>query len=148
MKRYIVRLTKAERTGLKQLVSGGKAARHKRTHARVLLKADAAPDGPAWTDGEIAQALELHKNTVAGIRQRFVEQGLEVALNRKKRLTPPRARKLDGRGEARLIAVACSQPPAGRARWSLRLLADQMVALEIVDSISHETVRQMLKKTN
>jgi transposase len=148
MKKYIVRLTEPERAELLELVARGKAARHKRTHARVLLKTDAGSGGAAWTDTQIAEALELHPNTVAGIRQRFVEQGLEAALNRKKRVTPARARKLDGRGEARLIALACGEPPAGHARWTLRLLADQLVVLEMVDSISHETVRQVLKKTS
>lgn len=142
-----MRLSEAERMELTRWVSQGRAARHKRTHARVLLKADEGPSGPEWTDEQIAEALELHKNTVAGIRQRFVEQGWEAALNRKKRQTPPTPRKLDGRQEARLIALACGEPPDGRARWTLRLLADKIVELKMVDSISHETVRQTLKKT-
>lgn len=147
-RKYIVRLTETERAELMKLVCRGKAARQKRTHARVLLKADCGAGGPAWTDQRIADALELHKNTIGGIRQRFVEQGLQAALNRKKRQQPPREYKLDGRQEAKLIALACGEAPAGRSGWSLRLLADKMVALEIVDSISHETVRQTLKKTS
>jgi len=147
-KKYIVRLSETERAELLKLVRRRRAARHKRTHARVLLKVDAGPRGPGWTDVETAEALELHINTVGGVRKRFVEQGLEAALNRKKRLKPPRAYKLDGRQEARLIALACGKAPDGRAKWSLRLLADKMVALEIVDSISHETVRRTLKKTS
>ena len=147
-KKYIVRLTETERAELMKLVCRGKAARQKRTHARVLLKADCGAGGPGWTDQRIAEAVELHKNTIGGIRERFVEQGLEAALNRKKRQQPPREHKLDGRQEAKLIALGCSEPPAGRCSWSLRLLADKMVALEIVDSISHETVRQTLKKTS
>lgn len=146
-KKYIVRLTETERAELLKLLCRGKAAQQKRTHARVLLKADCGAGGPGWTDPRIADALELHKNTIGGIRQRFVEQGVQAALNRKKRQQPPRECKLDGRQEAKLIALGCSEPPAGRRRWSLRLLADKMVALEIVDSISHETVRQTLKKT-
>jgi len=146
-KKYIVRLEETERADLTRLVSVGKAAARKLLHARVLLKADAAPGGPGWTDAKIAEALDLHPNSVVGIRQRFVEQGLEAALNRKKRDTPPRQRRLDGRQEARLIALACGRPPAGRARWTLHLLADKMVELRVVESLSHETVRQTLKKT-
>lgn len=145
-KRYVVRLTKAERHTLLSIVRTGKAAAHKRTHAQALLKADEGKQGPAWTDDEIAEAVEVHRNTVANVRQRFVERGLEAAVNRKK--LPPRLRKLDGAQEARLVAVACGPPPEGRARWSLRLLAERLVALEIVDEISHETVRQTLKKTS
>lgn len=145
-KRYVVRLTKAERDTLLGLVKTGKAAARKRMHAQVLLKADEGKQGPAWTDDEIAEAVEVHRNTVANVRQRFVEQGLEAAVNRKK--LPPRLRKLDGAQEARLVAVACGPPPEGRARWSLRLLAERLVTLEIVDEISHETVRQTLKKTS
>ena len=147
-KKYIVRLEETERAELTRLVSVGKAAARKLLHARVLLKADAAPGGPGWTDAEIAEALDLHPNSVVGIRQRFVEQSLEAALNRKKRDTPPRQRRLDGRQEARLIALACGRPPAGRARWTLHLLADKMVELQVVESLSHETVRQTLKKTS
>jgi transposase len=111
-----------------------------------LLKADAAPAGPAWTDARIAEALEVHGTMVERLRQRFVEQGLEAALGRKKPDRPSRLRTLDGKAEARLIALACSQPPQGRARWTLRLLADQLVELEIVDTVSTETVRRTLKK--
>jgi transposase len=116
-------------------------------HARIVLKADAAPGGPAWTDGRIAEAVEVSIDTVERVRQRFIEQGLEAALGRKPQDRPSRERKLDGRGEARLIALACSAPPAGRAAWTLHLLADRLVELRVVDTISHETVRQVLKKT-
>jgi len=145
-KRYVVRLTGAERAKLLGLVRTGKVAAHKRVHSRVLLKADEGKHGPGWTDDEIAEALEIHRNTVHNIRKRFVEQGLEAAVNRKK--LPPRLRKLDGAQEARLLAVACGPPPEGRARWSLRLLADRLVELDVVDTISYETVRQTLKKTS
>jgi transposase len=148
MKKYKVTLTAEERQSLHELVSVGKAAALKLTHARILLKADAAPGGPAWTDARIAEAFEVNRTTVEQVRQRFVEQGFQAALVRKKQDRPSRERKLDGAGEARLIALACSEPPRGRAAWTLRLLADQLVELEIVDTISTETVRQMLKKTN
>lgn len=146
VKKYIVRLTAEEREELKVLVSKGRASARKIGRARVLLKVDA--DGPSWTDEQTADALGMRTNTVAEIRQRFVEQGMERALERKRPDEPPRRRKLDGVGEARLIAMACGEPPEGRARWTLRLLAGQMVELAIVDGISHETVRQTLKKTS
>jgi hypothetical protein len=148
MKKYKVTLGADERQLLHDLVAAGKAAAKKLAHARILLKADAAPDGPDWTDTRIAEAVEVNRTTVEQVRQRFVEQGLEAALVRKKQDRPSRERKLDGAGEARLIALACSQPPRGRAAWTLRLLADRLVELEVVDTISTETVRQALKKTN
>jgi transposase len=148
MKKYIVTLTAVERQGLLELIAAGKAAAKKLAHARILLKADAAPGGPAWTDDRIAEAVEVNLTTVERVRQRFVEQGLEAALVRKRQDRPSRERKLDGAGEARLIALACSEPPRGRAAWTLRLLADWLVELEVVDTISTETVRQVLKKTN
>jgi transposase len=148
VKKYKVTLTADERQALHDLVAAGKAAAKKLTHARILLKADAAPDGPAWTDARIAEAVEVNRTTVEQVRQRFVEQGLEAALVRKKQDRPSRERKLDGAGEARLITVACSAPPQGRAAWTLRLLADRLVELQVVETISTETVRQVLKKTN
>jgi len=106
------------------------------------------PDGPAWPDTQISEALSVHPNTVAGIRERFVEQGLAAALNRKKQDRPSRLPKLDGRAEARLLAERCGPPPQGRKRWTLQLLADRLVALHVVDEISYETVRRTLKKTS
>ncbi len=106
------------------------------------------PGGPAWTDARIAEAIEVNVTTVERVRERFVEQGLEAALVRKKQDRPSRERKLDGQAEARLVALACSNPPAGRSRWTLRLLASKLVELEIVDKVGTETVRQVLKKTN
>ena len=144
-KTYIVRLTDQEREELTALVSKGKGAARKLTHARVLLKADA--DGPGWTDERIAEALDVGRRTVENIRKRWVEEGFEAALNRKKRCRPPREKILDGEKEAKLIAIACEHPPKGRKRWTLSLLADQLVELEIVESISYETVRRTLKKT-
>ena len=147
MKRYTVTLTSEERNSLQGLVTTGRAAARKLTHARILLKADAAPGGPAWTDADIAAATDVSTATVERVRQRFVEQGLEAALVRKKQDRPSRERKLDGRGEARLIALACSSPPSGRGAWTLQLLADKLVELRVVGAISDETVRQVLKKT-
>jgi|SRR5215470_1624105 len=146
VKKYIVRLTAEERGELKALVSKGRASARKIGRARVLLKVDA--DGANWTDERAADAFGMRANTVAEVRRRFVEEGLERALEKKQPDDPPRRRKLDGVGEARLIAMACGEPPEGRARWTLRLLAGQMVELAIVDGISHETVRQTLKKTS
>jgi|SRR5271166_2855936 len=148
MKKYLVSLTDEELQFLHRLTAAGKASVLKVTHARILLKADQADGGPAWPDERIAEAFEVGLSTVARLRQRFVEQGLEAALSRKKQERPSRTRKLDGRAEARLIALACSAPPEGRKEWSLRLLADRLVELEIVDAVSDETVRRVLKKTN
>jgi transposase len=147
MKRYKVTLTDEERQQLQDLIATGKAAARKLTHARILLKADAAPGGPAWTDRRIVEALDVGVATVERVRQRFVEEGLEAALGRKKPDRPPRPRKLDGRAEARLIALACSAPPEGRPEWTMQLLADKLVELEVVDAVSDETVRRVLKKT-
>jgi transposase len=145
-KRYRVTLTPPERQELQQLISRGKADARKLAHARILLQADEADGGPRSIDDEIADALETCTRTVERVRERFVEQGLEAALlpRPSKRVY---TRKLDGRQEARLVALACSEPPAGKARWTLRLLADELVELEVVDAVSHETVRQTLKKT-
>jgi transposase len=148
MKKYVVTLTEEERRQLSDLIAAGKAAAQKLTHARILLKADAAPAGPAWADEKIAEAVEVSAATVERVRQRFVERGLEAALTRKRQDRPSRPPALDGAAEARLIALACSQPPAGRAAWTLRLLADKLVELEVIDSVSHEAVRRALKKTN
>ena len=148
MKKYIVTLTAEERQGLLDLIAAGKAAAGKLAHARILLKADAADGGPAWPDGRIAEALEVSPATVERVRQRFVEQGLEAALVRKPQERPSRLPTLDGQAEARLIALACSTPPDGRRGWTMRLLADKLVELEVVPTISDETVRRALKKTS
>ena len=147
-KKYVVRLTSAERVDLQRLVSVGKAAARKIIHAHVLLQADESPNGPGWPDTQISQVLSVHPNTVAGIRQRFVEKGVDAALNRRRQDHPSRQPKLDGKVEAHLIALRCGPPPEGRIRWTLQLLADKLVALKVVDSISHETVRRVLKKTS
>lgn len=145
-KTYVVGLTEEERKSLAALVSKGKTQAYRIRHATILLKVDA--DGPNWSDDRTAEAVGCHRNTVRNVRQRFVEQGIEAAIERKKQKSPSRKPKLDGAAEARLIAESCSEAPAGRGRWTLQMLADRLVELEIVESISHETVRQTLKKTN
>jgi transposase len=145
-RKYIVTLTSEERKRLTRLVSSGKDKAYRIKHANILLAAD--EQGPNLTSQDIAKAFSCHLNTVSNLCQRFVEQGLEAALERKKRSSPPTPRKLDGRGEAHLIALACRQPPEGASHWALRLLADELVELGVVDSISYETVRRTLKKTN
>src|SRR5258708_5956228 len=148
MKKYKVTLAPDERQALLDLLAAGKAAALKLTHARMLLKADAADGGPAWTDDRIAEAVEVNVATVARVRRRFVGQGPEAALVRKKQDRPSRVRELDGHAEARLIALACSAPPPGRCDWTLRRLAGKLVGLDSVESIAAGTVRQVLKKTN
>jgi hypothetical protein len=144
--KYAVELTEAERAQLRTLVGTGIAPARMLTRARILLKADQGEGGAAWADAAIAGALEVHPATVARIRRQFVEAGMEAALSRKR---PDRvyARVLDGVAEAHLVAVACSDPPTGRERWTLRLLADELVRLEVVAAVSHETVRRTLKQT-
>jgi hypothetical protein len=146
VKRYVVRLSTAERTLLTDLITAGNAAARAQTHARILLKADQGPDGPAWIDAEIVAALDVGERTVERVREAWVTQGVEAALYPR----PARAhrpRRLDGEQEAHLVALACSEPPAGQKRWTLRLLANRLVELEIVDGIAPETVRQTLNKT-
>jgi hypothetical protein len=145
-KRFVVRLAVEERERLESLIAKGKAAARKLTRARILLKADCSPLGPSWTDLQISAALEIGAITVHRIRQAFVEGGIEGVLIR--RPVPRRPRMLDGEQEAHLIAWACSGPPAGRRRWTLRLLAERFVELGHVASVSHETIRSTLKKTS
>jgi transposase len=144
--KYVVTLTPEERERLTDLSTKGTAAAATLTHARILLKADAAAGGPNWSDAQIAEALDTSPATIHRVRQAFVTEGLDTALQRR-RPTGRTFRKLDGAQEAQLIAVACSAPPAGRARWTLQLLADRLVELEVVDAISPECVRTTLKKT-
>lgn len=146
-KKYPVILSETERDELKQLIAAGTAPARKLTHARILLKADQGSEGPGWVDEMVAEAVEVSQPTVCRVRKQYFEEGLEAAINRR----PPNReyhRKLDGHQEARLVALACSEPPEGQARWSLRLLADRMVELEVVDDLSYQTVRRTLKKTN
>jgi len=144
-KKYIVRLSAEERQVCQEVIKKLKGSSQKVRRAQMLLKADA--DGPAWSDARIAEAFGARRQTVEQLRQRLVLQGFEVALNGKQRAEPPTPPKLDGEGEAKLIALRLGSPPPGYGRWSLRLLANRLVALEVVESISPETVRQVLKKT-
>ena len=145
-KTYRVKLISEERAYLEHLLAGGKAAARTLTHARILLKADEGVVGPRWTDTAVADALEVNRSTVERVRQRCVEEGFDAAL--RPRPSPQlRRRKLDGAQEAQLVALACSPAPAGRDRWTLHLLADQLVTLNIVEAISYESVRRTLKKT-
>jgi transposase len=143
--KYRVTLNDEEREQLVTMIGSGKAAARKLQHARILLKADQAPGGPAWTDEQMITALDVSICTIRRVRYLFVEEGLDAALNRKMP-TGRQFRKLDGAQEARLIAVACSKPPEGRVRWTLNLLADKLVELNVVESISGECVRNTLKK--
>src|SRR4051794_6776299 len=147
-KRYLVTLTAEERRDLAKLVSAGRRSARTLTRARILLKADQADGGPAWDDAAIAEALGCGHRTVERVRQRFVERGPDAALAHKPQDRPSRERKFDGAAEARLIALACSEPPKGRARWTLKLLADRLVELEVFEAVSDETVRRVLKKTS
>jgi transposase len=145
--KYLVRLTDEERAQLEDLIRTGKRAASVLLHARILLKADAGAGGPGWDDGRIAEAVECGASTVYRVRQAFVEEGLSAALFRKKP-TGRQYRKLDGVQEAHLIALACGAPPEGRSSWTLRLLANRLVELDVVESISSECVRMTLKKTS
>jgi hypothetical protein len=145
--KYAVQLTEAERARLRTLIGSGAAPARMLTHARILLKANQGEGGPGWTDVAIAGAVEVHPATVARVRRAYVEDGLGAALERR---SPERVygRALDGAAEARLVAVACGAPPEGRERWTLRLLAGELVRLEVVETVSYETVRRTLKQTN
>ena len=143
-KKFIVRLSDEERAICQQVIKKLKGSSQKVRRAQVLLKADA--DGPAWTDSRIAEAFNCRVQTIENLRKRLVTEGFEAALERKKREEPPTPPKLDGEGEAKLIAMRMGKTPTGYGHWTLQLLADELVALEVVDSISHETVRKVLKK--
>lgn len=145
-KKYIVRLTDDERAQLSELVNKGTAQAYRIKHANILLRIDAS--GAGWGDEQAARAFGCHVNTVRNVRQRLVEEGLAAALERKKQETPSRERILDGECEARLIALACTEAPAGRAKWTMRLLAEALVELDVVEEVSRETVRRTLKKMN
>jgi hypothetical protein len=144
-KKFIVRLSGEERALCQEVIKKLRGSSQKVRRAQILLKADA--DGPAWTDSRIAEAYNCRVQTIENLRKRLVTEGFEAALERQKRQEPPTPPKLDGAGEAKLIAMRLGKPPAGYGHWTLQLLADELVALEVVDSISHETVRTVLKKT-
>jgi transposase len=145
-KRHVVVLSEEERSRLHTLIGQGVAPARALTHARILLKANQGEAGPGWTDAAIAAALEVNPATVARVRQRYVAAGLDAAVYRK---APTREyrRRLDGQQEAHLVALTCSTPPEGRKRWTLRLLAERLVELQVVETVSHETVRQALQQT-
>lgn len=146
-KRYVVTLTFAEREELEALVRSGRRSARSITRARILLLTDQGAGGPGWEDRRVAEALGCGHRTVERIRERFVTEGLDAALTAKARANPPRERVFDGAAEARLVALACSAAPDGRRAWTLRMLADKLVELEVVEAASHETVRRTLKKT-
>ena len=147
MKKYIVELTSEERSKLKSIIKATRMAAHKRRHAQMLLKADQGPGGPAWIDTRIAEAFDVKPLAAQRLRRRLVERGFDAALEHGNRGSY-RAKALDGRAEAHVIAMACGKPPAGRKRWTFRLLADQAVALGVVESCSKSSVHRALKKTN
>lgn len=145
--KFVVTLTEEDRAALEQRTRTGRGTARALTHARILLKADAGPAGPNWTDTDIAAALDVSPDTIARVRRAFVEEGLDAALHRRPSRTP-RLRKLDGRAEAHLIALACSPPPEGAARWTLELLTERFVALGVGPPVSDETVRRTLQQTS
>jgi hypothetical protein len=145
-KKFIVRLSEEEREVCRQVIKKLRGSSQKVRRAQILLKADADADGPGWTDSRIAEAFNCRVQTIENLRKRLVLEGFELALEGKKPKEPPTPPKLDGEAEAKLIAMRLGKPPAGYGHWTLHLLADELVALEVVDSISHETVRKVLKK--
>lgn len=147
MKKYVVELTPEERRGLRDLARKGKAAAYKIRHANILLHADQGDEGPTWRDAKVAEVFGCHETTVENIRKRFVLEGLDAAVTRR-REGVGRPRTIDGEAEAKLTVLACSKPPEGQPQWTLRLLADKMVELEIVDQCSRMTVQRTMKKTN
>jgi transposase len=148
MSKDIVKLDTDQRGSLEHLIRSGQAPARKLLHARILLKADSGEGGPNWPDTQISEALEVSVPTIWRVRRRFVEQGLDDALNRRPQPERPSKRILDGEKEAHLIALTCGEKPEGEGRWSLRLLAERLLKVGEVDEVSHETVRQVLKKTN
>jgi predicted hydrolase (HD superfamily) len=144
--KYRVTLTEEEREFLEKLIKKGKTAGYRIRHAQLLLALDEIPENKAWTDEKIGKAYGAHVRSIGNLRKRFVEEGFEAALERKKREVPPHI-KIDGEVEAKIIALACSDPPEGRCKWTLQLLADKVVELEILDSISHTAIGNTLKKT-
>jgi hypothetical protein len=146
-KKYVVELSSDERAQLEVLISKGKSSAKAILKARILLKADQGAMGPSWTDNRIVEALDTNSSMVTRVRRQLVEEGLEAVLARKKRAHPPIKPIFDGEAQARLIALACSEPPPGHARWSIRLLADKVVELEIVEAAHFNTVGRALKKT-
>ncbi len=148
MKKHIVRLSSLERESLKKLITSGRGPARMFTRARILLKADQSDEGPGWSDERISEALEVTVQTIERVRKQLVEEGFDAVLARREYKQKRSRKKIDGDVEARLIALSCGDPPKGRARWTLRLLAETVVELGYVENISHEAIRQTLKKTN
>jgi len=148
MKKYIVRLTSEERAKLKKIITSGRGPARMFTRARILLKADQSGEGPGWSDEKISEAFDITVQTVERVRKQLVEEGFDAVLSRREYKQKVSRKKIDGEVEAHLIALSCSDPPEGRSRWTLRLLAQKVVELGYVESISHEAIRQALKKTN
>lgn len=148
MKKYIVRLTRKEQATLKKLLTSGRGSGRMFTQVRILLKADQSDKGPGWSDEKISEAFDVTVQTIERVRKQLVEEGFEAVLSRHQYIQKASRKKIDGDVEAHLIALCCGEPPKGRVRWTLRLLADSIVECGYVESISHEAVRQTLKKTN
>ena len=148
MKKYIVRLSNLECATLKKLITSGRGPARMFARARILLKADQSDDGPGWSDERISEAFDVTVQTIERVRKQLVEEGFDAVLSRREYKQKVSRKKIDGDVEARLIALSCSDPPEGRTRWTLRLLADKVVELGYVENISHEAIRQTLKKTN
>ena len=148
MKKYIVRLSMEERETLMKLITSGRGPARMFTRGRILLKADQSDNGPGWSDEKISEAFDVTIQTIERVRKQFVEEGFDAVLSRRKYTHKVSRKKIDGDVEAHLVALSCSKPPEGRARWTLRLLADSIIELGYVESISHEAVRQTLKKMN
>lgn len=148
MKKYIIKLSKEERELLKKTIASGRGSARMFTRARILSKADQGEYGPGWSDEQISDALDVTVQTIERVRKQFVEEGFDAVLSRRAYTQKVSRKKIDGNVEARLVALSCSEPPEGFARWTLRLLADKIVELGYVENISHEAIRQTLKKTN
>jgi len=148
MKKYIINLSPEERDTLKKIIAAGRGPARMFTRARILLKADQAEPGPSWSDEQISDALDVTVQTIERVRKQFVEEGFEAVLSRRPYTQTVSRKKIDGNVEAHLIALSCSEPPTGYVRWTLRLLADKIMELGYVETISHEAIRQTLKKTN
>jgi transposase len=147
MSKYSVELSEEQRTSVEQIVTKGEASARKIMHAHILLKTDKGKNGPRWSDRQIQEAFGLGETVLKVVRKRFVEEGLEAALERKRQPPRPEKQKIDGVQEAQIIAVLCTERPEGAERWTIRALTDRILELEIVESVSHETVRTVLKKT-
>lgn len=147
MKKHIVRLSREEREALRKLLTSGRGPARMFTRARILLKADQGEEGPGWSDERISEAFDVTVQTVERVRKQLVEEGFEAVLSRREYKQKVSRKKIDGDVEAHIVALSCSEPPEGRAKWTLRLLADTVVELGYLESVSHEAIRQTLKKT-